>query len=86
MKGRSFFLAPTPTSALHGMWDLSSPTHGSNLRPQEWKGRVLTTGPPGKSHKAGPEHILPTSPRDSRVLQTALGTQRPRAFPVSTFF
>ena len=32
-----------------GMWDLSSQTKGSNPRPLQWKRRLLTTGPPGKS-------------------------------------
>ena len=31
----------------HSMWDL--PPQGSNPRPLQWKHRVLTTGPPGKS-------------------------------------
>ena len=30
---------------LWGKWDVSSPHEGSNLH---WKGRVLTTAPPGK--------------------------------------
>ena len=40
MKGGLFFFlffAPTPTSALHSMWDLSFPTHGSKLHPQQWR-------------------------------------------------
>ena len=32
------------------MWDLSFPNQGSNLYPLQWKHRVVTTGPPGKSH------------------------------------
>ena len=31
-----------------GIWDLSSLTRVSKLCSLHWKGRVLTTGPPGK--------------------------------------
>ena len=31
------------------MWDLSSPTRGSNPHPLHWKHRVLTAGPPGST-------------------------------------
>ena len=40
--------------AQRGTWDLSSPTRvdqGLNPHPLQWKCRVLTTGPPGKSHQ-----------------------------------
>lgn len=37
------------SAAPHNLWDLSSPTRGSNLCPQQWKGGVLTTGAPGNS-------------------------------------
>ena len=37
-------------AAPHGMTDLSSPDQGSNPCPLQLKHRVLTTGPPGKSH------------------------------------
>ena len=33
----------------HRMQGLSSPTKRSNLRPLQWKGRILTTGPPRES-------------------------------------
>ena len=33
------------------MWDLSSPTNRLNWYPLHWECRVLTTGPPGKSHQ-----------------------------------
>ena len=33
---------------LQSMWDLSSLTQGSKLRPLQWKCGVLTTGLPGK--------------------------------------
>ena len=38
-----YFLA-----TLHGMWDLV-PQGGVDLQPLQWKHRILTTGPPGKS-------------------------------------
>ena len=46
MKGGSlfFFFAPTPTSALHSMWDLSSLTHGSKLHPQQWRAESYPLG------------------------------------------
>ena len=43
LKEKKTFLA-----RLRGMWDLSSPTQGSNLCPLQWKRGVLTTEPPGK--------------------------------------
>ena len=36
----------------HSLRDLSSPDQGSNPCPLQWKHRVLTTGPPGKSRKS----------------------------------
>ena len=42
--GGVFFLAE-----LHSRQDLSSPNQGLNPCPLQWKCRVLTTGPPGKS-------------------------------------
>ena len=39
-----FFLA-----APYGLQDLSSQTRDGNLRPLQWKCRVLTTGLPGNS-------------------------------------
>ena len=35
--------------ALGGRWNFSSPNQRSNPGPQQWEGRVLTTGPPGNS-------------------------------------
>ena len=35
------------STAPHGMWNL--PDQGSSPCPLQWKLRVLTTGPPGKS-------------------------------------
>ena len=34
---------------LGGWWNFSSPNQRSNPGPQQWEGRVLTTGPPGNS-------------------------------------
>ena len=42
------FFLPSPG----GLQDLSFPDQGSNLCPQQWKGRVLTTGLLGKSLSA----------------------------------
>ena len=36
---------------LHGLQDLISPTRDGTCAPCRWKGRVLTTGPPGKSQE-----------------------------------
>ena len=36
-------------AAPRGLWDLSSPTRDWTPGPQQWKGEVLTTGPPGNS-------------------------------------
>ena len=44
-----FFFFFKSLAVLRGMWDRSSWTRGSNLCPLHWEGRVLTTGPPGKS-------------------------------------
>lgn len=48
----SFFLSsctfPTPSPRPH-LWDLSSLTRKSNLCPLQWKGRVLTIRPLGKT-------------------------------------
>ena len=33
----------------HGMWGLKFPDQGLNLYSLQWKHRVLTAGPPGKS-------------------------------------
>ena len=38
-------------AVLRGTWDLSFPTKRSNPCPLQWKHRILTTGPPGKSSK-----------------------------------
>ena len=40
--------------ALCGKWDLSFPDQGSNLPTLQWKCRVLTTGPRGKSPSCFP--------------------------------
>ena len=42
----------------HGMWDLGFPDQGSNLYPLNWKHRILTTRPSGKS----PEPVFLASP------------------------
>ena len=40
-------------AAMHGMWDLSSETWDQIHAPLQWKYRILTTGPPGKSPEPG---------------------------------
>ena len=37
------------TEHTHGLWDLSSPSQGSNPHSLWWKHGALTTGPPGWS-------------------------------------